>query len=348
LSIRRVVCVVACVAAIASGCASASGSTSTTADLVDIGAGLKGPAAVHATVYATGVVHSSAFAFDASGRLWVATADETDAGRDRVYVVSAAGATPVAVLTGLHTPLGLVWYRNSLYVASKSGVIAYGGLAGTRFTTRRVVVRLASGVGEVNGIVVAPDGRMIVGISAPCDHCVPASKYSGSIIAFRPDGRNLTVYASGIRAPVGLAYVPGTDNLYVTMNYRDDLGTRTPGDALALVREGTRWGNPGCYGQGGSACRGVPDVVAHLDPHAAVSGVAIATGRVAASKGTSALVAEWSLGKVERVTITGAKAGAVSPFITGIANPVALAVKAGSALFVGDWTSGTVYEVAPA
>jgi len=348
MSIRRILCIVAVVAVVASGCASsAAGPASTGTALVDIGAGVKGPATLRATVYATGLKHAAAFAFDSTGRLWVATADESDTGHDRVYLVPATGATPVTVITGLHTPLGILWYRDSLYVAAKSGVTAYGGFDGTRFTTRRAVVTLPSGVGEVNGIVLATDGRMLVGISAPCDHCVPASKYSGSIIAFRGNGRDLTVYASGIRAPVGLAFAPGTDDLYVTMNYRDDLGSRTPGDALAVVREGSQWGNPSCYGQGGRACRAVPSVTAHLDAHAAVSGVAIATGSLAVATGADAFVAEWSFGKVQRVALTGTAAGTVSPLLTGIANPVALAVTPRGALLVGDWSSGKIYEVAP-
>ena len=159
-------------------------------------------------MYATGLEHAAAFAFDAQNRLWVATADYTDGGDDGVYVVPAAGSDPVKVISAVHTPLGLVWYHDSLYVASKERVVAYSGLHGTTFATHRTVVSLPSGVGEVNNLVVAPNGRMLLGVSAPCDHCTPTSKYSGAILSFAPDGRDLAVYASGIRAPVGLDVLP--------------------------------------------------------------------------------------------------------------------------------------------
>ena len=55
------------------------------------------------------------------------------------------------------------------------------------------------------------------------------------------------------------------------MNQRDDLGSKTPGDWLAVVREGQDWGFPGCWGQGGKACEGVPEPAAVLDAHAAES-----------------------------------------------------------------------------
>ena len=44
----------------------------------------------------------------------------------------------------------------------------------------------------------------------------------------------------------------------MTMNQRDDLGIRTPGDWLAVVRQGQSWGFPECYGQGGTVLRRRP------------------------------------------------------------------------------------------
>src|SRR5207237_6448769 len=136
---------------------------------------------------------------------------------------------------------------------------------------------------------------VLVGISAPWDHCAPALAWSGAIVSFRPDGSDLSVFAARVRAPFGLAYYPGTNDLFVTMNQRDDLGSRTPGDWLAVVREGEEWGFPGCHGQGGAACAGVPQPTATLDKHAAAGGVAIVTGQLGPAVGTSAIVAEWQL-----------------------------------------------------
>ena len=333
------------------GSSSTMSSSSTESTLVDIGSGIKGPSELTATVYATGLTHAAAFAFDAQQRLWVATADYTDAGKDAVYLVTKAGATPIKVIAALHTPLGLLWHDGTLYVASKERIDAYSGLTGATFATHRTVVTLPTKVGEVNNIVLAPDGRLLVGISAPCDHCTPTSKYSGAILAVHTDGTGLQVYASGIRAPVGLAYYPDTSDLFVSIDYRDDLGTSTPGDALAVVREGTAWKNPDCYGQGGAVCTNVPTATAVLDKHAAVSGVAIVTGQLGSTIGNSAIVAEWALGKVERVALTNAGTtytGTVSTLLTGIKNPVAVTLATDGSLFVSDWTTGIVYRVATA
>jgi glucose/arabinose dehydrogenase len=302
-------------------------------------------------VYATGLAHVSAFAFDAQGRLWAATADYSDTGIDGVYEIAKSGASPVQVISGMHTPLGLLWYDGALYVASRERVEAYGGFDGSRFTTVRTVVALPSGVGEVNGLALSSAGRLLLGISAPCDHCAPASAYSGAIASFLPDGSELRVDVSGIRAPVGLAFYPGSSDLFVSMDQRDDLGELTPGDWLAMVQPGQDWGFPDCYGQGGGICAGLPAPTAVLDIHAAVSGVAIVTGQLGAEVGNSALVAEWAIGVVRSVALAkdgSAYTGTVSRFLTGLQNPVALAVSPDGAVLVGDWGTGTIYRIAAA
>ena len=205
--------------------------------LVDIGEGLSGPAGLKASVYSRGVPNAAAFAFDDQGRLWIATADYTDSGSDGVYLVPSAGATAQLVIPNLHTALGLLWYHGALYVSSKERVDAYSGFDGARFTNSKSVLSLPIGVGEVNGLVFGPDGRMRVGVSAPCDHCQPDSKWSAAVLSFLPDGSDLQVEASGIRAPIDFAYYPGTNDLFVTMNQRDDLGQprRAIGSALFMT-----------------------------------------------------------------------------------------------------------------
>jgi glucose/arabinose dehydrogenase len=93
----------------------------------------------------------------------------------------------------------------------------------------------------------------------------------------------------------------------------------------------------------------VPNTTAVLDKHAAVSGVTIMTGRLGSTFGTSAIVAEWALGKVQRVALgkTGDRyRGVVTTFLTGLKNPVAVNMTADGALLVGNWTTGTMYRIA--
>jgi glucose/arabinose dehydrogenase len=299
-------------------------------------------------VYATGVKHAAALAFDSEGRLWVATANYQDDGTDALYVVARASATPVRVVAKLHTPLGLLWYKGELYVASKARVDAYSGFSGSTFAHRRTVLTLPGGSGEVNQLALAPNGRLLLGVSAPCDHCVVTSTTSAAILSFATDGSDLRVYAKRIRAAVGLTFFPGTSDLFVTMNQRDDLGGSTPGDWLSIVRNGDDWQFPSYYGQTGSAYASTPRPIAVLDRHSAASGVAIVTGQLGKTVGTAALVAEWSDGKVLGVSLTkhgSTYTGTVHAFLTGLKSPVPVLRGAGNTVFVGDWATGRIYEI---
>jgi glucose/arabinose dehydrogenase len=336
---------------LASGSASAGAWDSSAAGLVDIGAGLLGPNGMTTAVYATGLTNASAFAFDSEGRLWVATAGSSDGGTDAVYLVPSSGATPEKIIDRVSTPLGLLWYQGSLYVSSAEGVVAYSGFSGSTFASKRSVVSFAAGTGELNGIALGPDGRISLGISAPGDSCDPTSEWSASVVSFLPDSRDLRVEASGIRAPVGLAYYPGTSDLFVTMNQREDLGEATPGDWLAVVSRGQDWGFPACYGQGGDACTGTPASTAVLDKHAAVSGVAVVTAGLGSTIGPSALVAEWAQDKVLRVALEPdgtTWTGTVTTFLGGLEQPVPVLSGPDGAVFVGDWGTGIVYRIAAA
>ena len=350
--VALVVALMVAFALAAAGCGGGGANAATATGRVAIGQGLTGPAGLAATVYTTGLRHVSAFAFDASGRLWATTSGASDHSADGVYMVPRPGGTPVKVIEGVNGPLGLLWQRDRLYVASLGRVDVFSDLRGTHFAHRTPIVVEPAGHGWNNGIVALPDGRLVMGISAACDHCLSHSRWSGTIVSFRPDGSDVRVYASGIRAPFGVAYDSASGGLLTSMNQRDDLGDRTPGDWLALVRAGQRWRFPGCYGQAGSACRGVPAPLAVLDKHAAAGGVAVVAGRLAGAVGRAALVSEWERGRVLAVSLRKEGAGyaraRARPLLAGFANPLPLAVAPDGALLVGDWKRGIVYRVARA
>ena len=323
-----------------------AGSASARTGLVSIGSGLRGPNGLRATVFATGLQHLSALAVDSEGRVWATTSAATDHSDDGIYVIPRAHAKPVLV-AHVAEPLGLTWIGNSLYVAARGKVYAYSKLAGDRFARRTLILDGPDTKAANDTIVELPSGRLLLSVSATCDHCAQSSPYSAAIVSFNKDGSGLRVYARGIRDGYGLALYPGTDTLLVSINQRDDLGTRTPGDWLAVVRSGQNWGFPGCYGQGGTVCNGVPKPLAVLDRHAGAGAVAVVTGGLGSTVGTAAIVTEWATGKVEIVPLNGSTHTAATHaavFLTGLKNP--LAVKSTAAgLLVGDWTTGRVYSI---
>ncbi len=343
--LRSSIALVAAFTALTSAC----GGSHSAAGVHAIGAGLRGPAGLTAGVYARGVEHVSALAFDGRGRLWATASGATAHGGDGVFLVPRGGGRATRVVAGPRGPLGLVWVGRDLYVSSLGAVTRYSGFTGRSFRTHRTVLSGPVAGGENNNLVRAPGGRLLLGISSTCDHCHPASRFAATIVSFEPDGSGLRIVARGIRAAYGLAFYPGTSRLLVTMNQRDDLGAKTPGDWLALVEPGQNWRFPACYGQGGTACRDVPAPIAVLDPHAAAGGLTVLTGQLAGRFRGSALVAEWQTGKVLRVPlaeISGGFKGTPQPFLTGIANPLPVTTAADGAVLVGDWATGRIYRVA--
>lgn len=330
------------------GCGSSSDSRASHAGLVAIGDGLEGPAGLVASTYGQGPATLAGAAFDSSGRLWLTAAGLSSHTYDGVYEMPRPGGRAVKVISGLSDPLGLLWLAGRLYVSSVGRVDVFGGFNGTHFTSHQTILHGPLAGAENNLLALTPDGRLVMGVTATCDHCKPRSALSGSIVTFSRDGRDLHLYARGIRAPVGLAFYPGTSDLFASMNQRDDLGSRTPGDWLALVREGENWRFPGCYGQEGAVCAGVPQPVAVLDSHAAAGSVVIVTGELGRSVGVSALVTEWASAKVVAVALSrdgSTYRGAVAPFLRGIENPFALTLAPDHSLIAGDWATGRIYRI---
>ena len=68
-----------------------------------------------------------------------------------------------------------------------------------------------------------------------------------SIMQFDIDGSGGRVFASGLRNPVGIAFQPGTGNLYATVNERDGLGDGLVPDYLTAVTDAGFYGWPYAY-----------------------------------------------------------------------------------------------------
>ena len=208
------------VAAVAlTGCGSSGKTSRTTTSeqgLVSIGAGLRGPAGLHATVYATGLKLMSAFAFDARGRLWVTTSGANTHATDGLYVVSRAGARPVRIAGTFRGPLGLVWIRDRLYVASLGRVQVLSGLTGNHFASQKTILVGPTGGGENNNLVESPAGKLVMGVSASCDHCVPVEQVVGLDRRVRHERRELapvcTSRSRAVRARVLSGDEPSAGN----------------------------------------------------------------------------------------------------------------------------------------
>lgn len=336
--------------------------------------GITAPAGVTVRTVATGVPRPTNITVDSTGRMWMTSGGNVTTSSDGVWVVSTPGATPVHVIRGLFTALGLTWFKGELYVSyvqpysdadgvSHTGTVtAYSGFDGSSFASSRPVLsKVPIGEHTMDTILPGPDGRLYVGVGSMYDAKPSPQRISGSVISMLPSGRDRRIEAHGLRNPYGLAFIPGTTQLLITDNGRDDMGNTRPPDELNIQNVATKalnMGFPGCWGQGGAPCHGMSPPLAIFPPHASADGMAVASSFGA--YGLSAFVAQngsafpmvHTGNKVVRVALSkqgGRWTGKVVPFASGFRtfDPLGAALGPDGALYVTLWTSGAVVRFVP-
>jgi glucose/arabinose dehydrogenase len=305
------------------------------------------PAGFTVSTFASGLEHPTAMAWGPDDRLYV-TQD-----RGQVVVSRSGSRRPVTVARGLRVPLGLAWLEYTLYV-SEQGRLSRYTLQGSSLVGRRTVLRgLPFGRHQQDNVVVGPDGRLYLGSGSTCDVCVEKDRRSATVLSLRPDGSDLRVVARGLRNPFGLAFQPGTNRLYASVNGQDELGTDAdpePAESVVVVRRGAFYGWPRCWPSYrlrklAGRCRGVMPPAAYLEPHSSADGIAFWSGDL--------FVALWGQylserhgRRVVRIRLApGGKARRVTDFARGFDHPLALVVDRTGALLVADWGRGVIYRI---
>jgi glucose/arabinose dehydrogenase len=142
--------------------------------------------------------------------------------------------------TGLNQPHDMVFHQLGskmfIYVAETNRVIRYsytsGDLSGKNL---EVVIKdlPSASLPELGGryghalknIAIDSKDRLFVSIGSSCNVCMgdtTANPVRGSIYVYDADGDKGRLYARGIRNAEGLDFVPGTNELWVVINNRDN------------------------------------------------------------------------------------------------------------------------------
>jgi glucose/arabinose dehydrogenase len=164
---------------------------------------------------------------------------------------------------GLKKPFGIAFYPPGpdpqyLYVANTDGVIRFpyrNGDLKARGPAEKLGVALSPG-GLLRGgghwtrdLVFSPDGKkMYVSVGSRSNNSDNAAEADRArIFEFNPEDSGQKVYAWGIRNAVGIAIRPGSDELWMSTNERDDLGDNLVPDYISRVRAGQFYGWPWFY-----------------------------------------------------------------------------------------------------
>ncbi len=203
--------------------------------------------------------HVNIFASNQSGARWMTVAPNGDVflarSEDGKVVVlrdangdgKAEGVSDFAA--GFNRPHGLAFNAGALYVGDTRTVWRLPYKDGDIHAASRAPV-LAQGVfGSdddhwTRNIVFDSKGRLFVEIGSTMN--VGEDTPPHATISVAQDGK-LVPYATGLRNAVGIAFYPGTDNLFAVINERDGLGDALVPDYLTHVEQGAFYGWPYAY-----------------------------------------------------------------------------------------------------
>jgi glucose/arabinose dehydrogenase len=340
-----------------------------------------------------------------NGDIFVA---ETRANRIRVLRPSDDGSRPVTneiFAERLNHPFGIAFYPDGadpqwIYVANTDGVVRFPYRAddlkaskppetvvaelphGYGHSTRdiaftkdgkRMLVSVGSAGNDGEGIGQPPNGLTAWTSAHPLGAAWGEETDRAAVLAFDPDGKNKTLYATGIRNCVGLAIQPETGTPWCSTNERDGLGDDLVPDYVTRVKEGGFYGWPWFYigehqdprHEGARAdLKGkiaVPDVL--LQPHSASLGLTFyGASQFPADYRGDAFAAEhgsWNRSKrtgykVIRIRLKdGVPTGEYEDFVTGFVindrevwgRPVGVTVARDGSLLVSEDGNGTIWRV---
>ena len=285
---------------------------------------------------------------------------------------------------GWRYPHGLAFHGGYLYVGDLRGIwrIPYHDGDTRAGAPQKVTTRVAdlrpNGGHVTRDIAFGPDGTLYLALGSRDN--VSDFKPGAQVFRVNADG-SMSEFASGIRNPVGIAFYPGSNTLYVSVNERDGLGDALPPDYLTSVRPGGFYGYPYAYigknpdpewaaraPAGKVAASITPDVL--FQAHSAPTGLVFYTGSnfPAEYRGDAfvSLHGSWNAGaptgyKVVRVHFQNGKPlNAYENFATGFWNgmspagqpakvwgrPVGLAVARDGSLLVADDVANVIWRIA--
>ncbi len=360
-----------------------------------------------ATVFASGLLGPRHMSLAPNGDIFIA---ESNGGKISV-MRPKAGNTAADITTfadGFNQPFGIAFYPAKdpkwVYISNTDSVVRYPYKAGDTKASgpaQVVIAKIPGGGGHwTRDLAFSPDGSKLfvaVGSGSNVAEDMPKKNpdeikkweaeymrgagwagetYRAVVLSADPDGKNMKIYADGIRNCSGLSVNPRNGDLWCTTNERDLLGDNLVPDYSTRVKAGQFYGWPWYYLGSHEDPRhagerpdlagkvSVPDVLyqSHSAPLQMSFYNAAGAGAFPKDYDGEAFVAlhgSWNRSKrtgykVVRVHLkNGAPTGEYEDFMTGFVNsdadvwgrPVGLAEMADGSMLVSDDAGNVVWRV---
>src|ERR1700736_4476006 len=204
----------------------------------------------------------------------------------------------------LNSPFGMTLVGNQFYVADSDAVLSFRYVEGATRVEGPGVKVVDLPAGPINhhwtkNLIGSQDGSRLyatVGFKSNAgENGLAAEEGRAAVWEIDPMTGQHRIYASGLRNPNGLAWVPDTGKLWAVVNERDELGSDLVPDYMTALVEGGFYGFPYSY-YGAHVDDRVkeqrPDLVAKalvpdygLGPHTASLGLVFDEGRTGRASG---------------------------------------------------------------
>lgn len=150
-------------------------------------------------------------------------------------------------------PYGITFAKGWVYIGNTDSVVRFPykpGDLSTNAAPWQVTKLTRGGYNQhwTRNLLASPDGSKIYfTVGSSCNTCEEGDPQRAAISVMNADGTGRRLFATGMRNPVGLAFQPGTNELWAAVNERDNLGDDVPPDYSTRVTDGGFYGWPYAY-----------------------------------------------------------------------------------------------------
>ncbi len=228
--------------------------------------------------------------FDDAGNLLVGTGREGIVYRFPFLAADGQLGEPEVLISGLQQPASVAIFTTDegdyLYIGEIHQVSRFRYDPAELVGEPEVVIAdLPTGGHRTRTVAFGPDEMLYLAVGSSCNICFEEEPIRSTVSRANPDGSDLEIIATGLRNPVGLAFQPGTDLLWATVNERDNQGNEIPPDLVTIVEEGANYGWPECMPpnatpqEAGAECSNVTPPTIAIQAHSAPLGLAFLDGQ---------------------------------------------------------------------
>jgi glucose/arabinose dehydrogenase len=171
-------------------------------------------------------------------------------GNGSVFVIKDGVRT--AIIEKLDRPYGLALKGDQLYVAEPTSVKVYTYDAKAMKVTspgREIIALPGMGTGHNTRTLAfnRDSSKLYLSVGSQSNINLGEDPMRAAVHRYNPDGTGHETIATGLRNAVGMRFYPGTDDLWVTVHERDELGDDLAPDYATKVEPGAFYGWPIAY-----------------------------------------------------------------------------------------------------